>query len=255
VLVVIGRAAAIGLGDHGGERGRLVISKTAMLPLVKELRWREVRDGLDENPDLIGVRDKRGRTWLHLACGIDVTGRAAAAVQNSIQLSDILLARGLDINDAAFTEQNFKATPLWYAIAFGKNIDLARFLLRRGSNPNYCMFAAAYNDDAAAVRLLAKNGAEIDPEAEGATPLLFAVQWSRFKAAEELLRCGADPNYQDSKGMTALHCMLKKGADKSYIRMILGYGAKTDIENKAGVTATAIMMRKKDQDFRRMARP
>jgi hypothetical protein len=31
-----------------------------MLPLVKELRWKEVRDGLTENPDLIGVRDKRG---------------------------------------------------------------------------------------------------------------------------------------------------------------------------------------------------
>ena len=229
-----------------------IISKTAMLSLVKELRWKQVRDGLIENRDLIGVRDKRGRTWLHLACGVDITKRPAATVRDSIKLCEILFERGLDINDAAFTEENFCATPLWYAIAFGKNLELARFLLKRGSDPNYCMFAAAYNDAAAAIRLLAENGADIDPEAEGATPLLFAVQWSRFKAAEELLKRGADPNYQDSKGMTALHCMLKKGTDKRYVSMILAYGAKTDIKNKAGATAAAVMMKKRDPDFRRM---
>jgi ankyrin repeat protein len=228
-----------------------MISKTAMLSLVKELRWKEAQDGFAEKPDLLRVRDKRGRTWLHLACAVDVSDRQTA-VRDSIRLAELLLDRGLDINDAAFTEENFKATPLWYAIAFGKNIALAKFLLSRGSNPNYCMFAAAYNDDAAAIRLLADHGAETDPEAEGATPLLFAVQWSRFNAAEELLKRGANSNYQDSKGMTALHCMLKKGADKKYIRMILSHGARTDIPNKAGATAAAIMMKKRDPDFRRM---
>jgi hypothetical protein len=227
-----------------------MISKTAMLPLVRELRWKEVRDGLIENPDLIGVRDKRGRTWLHLACGVNK--ERAASARDGIKLVEILLERGLDLNDAAFTEENFRATPLWYAIAFGKNLELARFLLKRGADPNSCMFAAAYNNDAAAIRLLAQYGADIDPETEGSTPLLFAVQWSRFKGAEELLKLGGDPNYQDSKGTTALHCMLKKGSDKKYIRMFLGYGAKTDIKNNAGVTAAAIMMKKRDPDFRRM---
>lgn len=230
-----------------------MISKTAMVPLVKELCWKQVRDGLAGNPGLIGVRDKRGRTWLHLACAADMSARQPAAVRDSIKLAEILLARGIDINDAAFTEEDFRATPLWYAVAFGKNIELARFLLKRGSDPNNCMFAAAYNDDARAIRLLAENGAAIDPEAEGSTPLLAAVQWSRFKAAEELLKLGADPNSQDSKGTTALHCMLKKGSDKRYFRMFLGYGARTDIPNKAGVSAAAVMSRKRDPDFRRMA--
>src|SRR5262249_2097768 len=71
----------------------------------------------------------------------------------------------------------------------------------------------------------------------------------------ELLKQGADANYQDSKGMTALHCMLKKGVDKKYVRMFLDYGAKTDIKNKAGATAAAIMVRKRDPDFRRMLQP
>src|SRR5262245_14394788 len=42
-------------------------------------------------------------------------------------------------NDAAFTEENFRATPLWYAIAFGKNLELARFLLKRGSDTIACL--------------------------------------------------------------------------------------------------------------------
>jgi hypothetical protein len=228
-----------------------MISKTAIEKLVKGLRWSEVRDGLSDNPGIVHVRDKRGRTWLHLACAVDVNDRQSAA-RSTIRLAELLLERGLDINDAAFKEENFKATPLWYAVAFGKNIALARFLLSRGSEPNYCMFAAAYNDDARMIRLLAESGAYIDPEAEGATPLLSAVQWSRFKAANELLKHGANPDYQDAKGTTALHCLLKKGADKKYVRMLLGYGARTDIANSAGITAARIMAGKRDPDFRRM---
>lgn len=229
-----------------------MISKTAMLPLVKGLQWKEVRDGLDAKPALIGVRDKRGRTWLHLACGVDITGRPASAVRDGIRLAELLLERGIDLNDAAFTEENFRATPLWYAIAFGKNLELARFLLKRGADPNSCMFAAAYNDDVAAIRLLAQHGADIDPVTEGATPFLFAVQWSRFKGAEALLKAGANANFQDARGVTALHCMLKKGSDKKHIRMILSYGARTDLADKKGATAASIMMRKRDLDFRRM---
>jgi len=229
-----------------------MLSKTAMLSLVKELRWKETQEGLAQKPDRLRARDKRGRSWLHLACAVDVSKRRSAS-RDSIQVAKVLLALGLDINDAAFTEENFKATPLWYAIAFGKNIPLAKFLLSRGADPNYCMFAAAYNDDAAAIRLLVGHGAPIDPVAEGDTPLLSAVQWSRFKAAEELLKQGANPDYRNAAGMTALHCMLKKGVDKRHFRMFLGYGPRTDIPNKAGATAAQIMLKKRDPAFGRMA--
>jgi ankyrin repeat protein len=121
-----------------------VISKTKMLSFVKELRWQEVREALSESPDLIAVRDKRGRNWL------------------------------------------------------------------------------------------------------------AAVQWSRYEAAEELLKLGVDPNYQGSKGMTALHHMLKKGADKKHIHMFLDYGARGDIQDQNGLTAAAIMMRKRDPEYRRI---
>ena len=173
-------------------------SKTKMLEFVKALHWKDVRRGLIETPALLRFRDNRGRSWLHLCCGVKV-GEKALQPRDSIKTAEVLLAAGLDINEAAFTEGAWRATPLWYAIAHGRNVALARFLLERGSAPNHCMWAAAYNDDAAAIRLLSQHGAALDPAHEDATPLLFAVQWSRFAAAEELLKLGADVDFQGAK--------------------------------------------------------
>src|SRR5262245_9832896 len=60
-----------------------------------------------------------------------------------------------------------------------------------------------------------------------------AVYWNRFAAAEELLKLGADVNFQDSNKMTALHYVLKKGSDKKHARMLIKYGARGDIKNGA----------------------
>lgn len=223
-----------------------------MLSLVKELQWKEVARALRENPRLIEFRDKRGRNWLHLCCGVNISERKLKA-SDSIKTAEVLLNAGLDINQEAFSEENFKATPLWYAVAFGKNLKLAEYLLERGSDPNHCLHAAAFNNDVGAIRLLIANGAPIDPDVEDASPFLFAVQWSRFPAAEELLKLGADVNFQNSKKVTALHCMLKKGTDKKYVRMLLTYGARVDLKDAKGITAAEILSRKRDPDFRKMA--
>lgn len=229
-----------------------MISKTRLLQLVKDLKWKEIAQGLAENPALLGFRDERGRNWLHLACGVKVKERGLR-VSDSIKTAEVLLNAGLDINQEAFREPDFKATPLWYAIGHGQNLKLAEFLLQRGSVPHYCMWAAAYNDDPAAIRLLVANGAEINASAEDATPFLFAIQWSRFAAAEQLLKLGADVNAQNSKKTTALHCLLKKGSDKKYVQMLVRFGARGDLKDSSGVTTSEIMSRKKDPDFRAMS--
>jgi ankyrin repeat protein len=223
-----------------------------MLALIKDLQWKEAERALSDSPQLLGFRDGRGRNWLHLCCGVDINKRRLKAA-DSIRTAEMLLHAGLDINGEAFSEDNFKATPLWYAVAFGRNFKLAGYLLQRGCDPNHCLFAAAYNEDVAMIRLLVKHGALIDPDVEDASPFLFAVQWSRFAAAAELLRHGADVNFQNSKRMTALHYMLKKGTDPQYIRMVVNHGARGDIPNAKGDTAAAIMMRKRSPDLRKLA--
>ena len=77
-----------------------------------------------------------------------------------MRTADVLLAHGLDIDAEAFTEDAWKATPLWFAVARGRNLALAEFLLDRGCNPNYALWAAAFNDDFAAIGLLVAHGAD-----------------------------------------------------------------------------------------------
>ena len=68
---------------------------------------------------------------------------------------------------------------------------------------------------------------------------MFAVKWSRFAAAEELLNSGANANYQDVKGKTALHYMLKKRADEKFVRTFLKRGASIDVEDCEGTRFAA----------------
>jgi uncharacterized protein len=229
-----------------------VVSKTQVHDLVRAFDWAGLDAALDAKPALLAARDKRGRNWLHLCCATPVgEGRTAEA---SLRTADRLLARGLGLDDPAFTEGAFQATPLWHAIAWGRNLMLAEHLLRRGASPEHCLFAAAWNNDRAAIRLLVAHGATVEYDgAPGESPLLGAVRWSRFGPAEELLEAGADPNFRDPDGMTALHYMLKKGSDKAHFRLFARFGARGDIADAAGRTAVDILRRKKDPDFHRIA--
>lgn len=230
-----------------------MISKTKLTALVKEFESKEVDHALAERPDLLSVRDERGRNWLHVCCGVNPK-RAKLKPADSVKTAEVLLRHGLDINQEAFVEGNWKATPLWFAIARGENLVLAEFLLERGSNPNYCLWAASFVENIGAIRMLVRHRADVnDTSADNESPFLFAIKWSQFKSAEELLKLDADVNAQDPKGMTALHYMLKKGSDKKSFAMLIAHGARGDIKNKDGLTAAELMRKKKDPQFRRIA--
>ena len=121
-----------------------------------------------ENPDLLSIRDDRGRNWLHLCCGVNPK-RAKLRAAHSVKTAEVLLRRGLDINQEAFCEGDWKATPLWFAIARGENLMLADFLLKRGSNPNYCLWAASFVENIEAIRLLVRHGMAVTREVDGET--------------------------------------------------------------------------------------
>lgn len=224
-----------------------MVSRTSLTEQVKAFDARGVLAGLDARPDLLPVRDDKGRSWLHLVAAQPVEGDPQKAA-TSIALAGGLIARGLDMNDAAFTEGpngEWRATPLWYAISRGRNLPLARDLLERGCDPDHSMFAAAWNRDVEAIRLLRKHGAPLRPDM-----LVETIGWSRFEAAEEFLRQGADPNVTDAKGRTALHMMLAKDTAPEHLAMVIRYGARTDIPGPDGRTVAEILKRKKDPAYR-----
>ncbi|MBI1196495.1 MAG: hypothetical protein GC203_01375 [Phenylobacterium sp.] len=225
-------------------------SKTRMAELVKAFEVKAALADLDAHPELLRVRDEQGRTWLHLTAAQPVEGDAAKA-DASVALADGLIDRGLDPNDAAFTEGpngEWRATPLWYAISRGRNLTLARFLLQRGCDPDHCMFAAAWNRDVEAIRLLRRHGAPLRSDV-----FVEAVGWSRFEAAEEFLRQGANPNAIGKDGRTALHMMLDKGSAPEHLAMVIGFGARGDIPGPDGRTAVDILRRKRDPAYRALA--
>jgi len=232
-----------------------MISKTRMTELVKQFAWKDVGRGLDENPKLEDHRDERGRNWLHLGCSINLPEHPKLKAADSIKLASLLLDRGFDIDAPAFTESGgtWHATPLWYAVGRGRNLVLAAFLLKRGCDPNHCLWAAGFANDLDAIRLLAKHGATIDARHEEGSPFMGAIGWSRFPVAKLLLELGADVDQADRTGNTALHNMLKKDRAIEHFRMIAAHGARGDIPNKKGETAAQIMSRKRDPEFKALA--
>ena len=225
-----------------------MVSKTRMIERVRGHQAQAVEQGLAESPGLVAYRDERGRNWLHLCC----MARPRRGSGASVRTAGILL-RHYDVNGPAFVENHWKATPLWHAIGLGRNLPLAEFLLGRGSDPNHCLFAAAYNDDASAIRLLAQSGAALDEFVEGGTPLHHAIQYSRLKGARALLAAGANPDATDARGRTPLHRMLGKGMAMPWFRLLVEHGARADIPDADGRTVADIMRRKKDPEFHRLA--
>lgn len=228
-----------------------MVSKTSLLTAVKGFDWKTVDAGLSARPELLGHREKREKNWLHVLCSTRLKGRAA----ESIKTADVLLAHGIDLHAHAFTEGGWKATPVWWCVAWGRNLGLAEHLLKLGATPGYSMFAACWNDDVPALELLLKYGAPVDDLTSGReTPFLGAIAWSRFRCAEALLNRGADVNARNKAGLTAFHLMLKKGSSFEHFAMLSKHGARGDIPGPAGKTAIEIMSRKKDERFRRLAR-
>ena len=226
-------------------------SKTRLIDLVKAFDAPGVDQALTESPQLLAWRGDRGRNWLHLLCGVEIApGRDPAA---SVRTAEVLLQHGIDLRDIAFTEGDWQATPVWFCISRGRNLVLAEWLLGRGADPNHALWAAGWNNDLAAIDLLVRHGAVVDDPAVAETPFLWAIQNSRFAAAEALMAHGADVNAVDTKGQTALHLMLKKGSDPVHFEALIAAGARGDLPDSEGRTVRQILSRKKDPAFRAMA--
>lgn len=101
-------------------------------------------------------------------------------------------------------EGDFRATPLWYAVARGENLPLVEFLVARGANASYSLWAAVWRDDEAMCRTLLKAKPELNLQAHGETPLFYAARLKRLKTLELLIEAGANSSIADLKGRDAV---------------------------------------------------
>jgi ankyrin repeat protein len=222
------------------------VSRARLFRSLKALDVGAVAELLAADRALLRAVDDRKRTPLHFLCSLPP---APAGGDRAARLARLLLDAGADIDAPAFTEGTWHATPLWYAVSRGENVAMARFLLQRGAKPEHCLWAAAFRDNVEVIDLLARHGARIDPVAEDETPFLSAVKTSHFAAAERLLRHGANANFQDSKGRTALHFMLRKDSPPKHVEMVMRHGADPSLRAKDGTRPLDLVARRRDKTY------
>lgn len=201
---------------------------------VKHADTVAVQQLLQRDAKWIGWSEESGKNALHYLCGLpiaDIPHKAEAV----LQLARLLLASGMDLNSVHRIPDDcgfFPATPLWYAYTRGRNERLYAYLLGEGADPDHCMYAIAWNDDAAAAHLFQQYGAKLE---DGA--FLSAFLWKRFTIAEWFLRQGVDVNVADSDGNTAIYYAVKRKYKMEHVQLLLHYGADVHQKNKAGVSA------------------
>lgn len=222
------------------------MSKTRLFQSIKALDVEAVGSQLAAQPALVRAVDDRRRNPLHFLCSLPADPKTSA---RSLALARRLLDAGLDVNAPAFAEGVFQATPLWYAISRGRNLPLTRFLLKRGSTPEHCLWAAGFADNVEAIDLLVRSGASLDPVTEDETPFLGAIKWSRFAAAERLLRHGANVNFQNRKGVTALYLVLKKNSAPRHVEMLVRHGADPTMRSKDGKSPLDLVAKRRDKTY------
>jgi ankyrin repeat protein len=223
------------------------MSKARLFEAARSLDLGAIRRELATKPALLSATDPQGRNLLLVVCSVDPKTLGLPA-SRSVQLAEHLLDAGLDVESTKWAE-GYPCTAAWFAAAKAKSTKLVELLVRRGAKPRG-LFAAGWNNDLAMLELLIDLGAEVDEQFEGETPVLHCWKNKRFKPAEFLLRAGADVNFRDPKGMSALHYALDRLYDPAMIKLLVKHGASPAIVDGDGVSATEKAARKRNPAYR-----
>jgi len=207
---------------------------------ILDLDFDSIEETLDGELKWLNWCEKSGKNALHYLCGVDISKRPAEA-EISLKILELLLKKGLNINSVHKISEKcgfFPATPLWYAYTRGRNKRVFTYLLENGADPGNCMFAIAWYDDVESAGLFKQYGATIKDSAGRDTTFLAAFAWKKFAMAEWFLKNGADVNFADDKGNTALFyaLALKKKYGPEDIKLLLKYGADPEKPNNEGLT-------------------
>ncbi len=177
-------------------------SKTALFEAATSWDAAAVAAILKAAPALAAASDPKGRRALHLACAVPPGGKGLGEA-NGIKTVTALLKAGADLEAAVPMDEDegdFRATPLWYAVARGENRPLVRFLLKRGADASTSLWAVVWRDDAGLIGELLKTRPRLDLVAHGETPIFYAARLQRLKALRLLIDAGADPAVKDPRG-------------------------------------------------------
>jgi ankyrin repeat protein len=207
-------------------------------------RWHvaEVQAALAADPGLARATDRIGMTALHRCARTRLVPDGPAATA-SIETARALLDAGAEVGAVREIPDGgevFRATALWYALAWGLNRDLVRFLAERGGTAENCVWAVLFQEDLEMADLLLPHGLELDARFDGKTALVESVIGNRYGSVAWLLAHGADPNLGDNDGWTPLHHAVKRGHSAERVAMLLASGARGNAEARDGTTPLSL---------------
>ena len=218
------------------------MQKRLFIKQVRDWNASAVGNALKEEPELARYVDDIGKTPLH-HCAAMNTLESKHDVASSVATAEALISSGADVNAVRIIiddGEEFRATPLWYAIAWGKNPALTRFLLKQGARPDdNAVRSAIWDQDLEIANLLLSFGANIDAEIHQQTPLLETVKSKRMKLLGWLVGNGARINFQDDQGYSALHYAVKRNHLKQ-VAELLQLGADPELKGKDGATPLSL---------------
>lgn len=220
-------------------KGRLLKSIAALDP-------GDVSYCIDQEPDLLHVGRPNGLGLLQLAASVETRDKSDEITYRQIAVIDFLVQRGLDIHYVDETRDVCDRVNLvWFAVARGRNIKVVRHLLDAGVKPDG-LFAAGWWEDASMIALLGSSGMDVNPVVFNETPLLHCLKYGKYGAIDPLIAIGADVNWQDHRGQSALHHAMRKNVDADVFESLLRAGADPDVPDHEGRTARQVASRKRD---------
>jgi len=172
----------------------------------------------------------------------DANALFVVSASNNTELIEILIGHGADIN----FQNKFGVTPLQTAVV-NENVEAVRTLLKMGAIPDLtnhsgytALLLASEGDEVEIVKMLLEAGANpnITENDEDGTALHRTVSkqsQANVEIAKLLIQGGADLNYRNTEGNTALHWA--SGNNKLTIAKILvEAGAEVNVRNEDGLT-------------------
>jgi ankyrin repeat protein len=222
------------------------MDKKRFIKHVRQWDAPAVKKALIEQPELANFTDQNGKTPLHHCAEINAS-KYGFSVGDSVKTAKALIAAGADVNALRIIMdegEEFHARPLWYAIAWGKNFEMARLLLESGADTDRWLGTAVWDQDLKMAELLLFHGAKIDQVFRGDTPLLQTVKSRRLKLLDWLVKNGANINYQDPKGYSALHYAVNGTHTIGEVEQLLKLGADPRLKGADGKTAFDLAERK-----------
>jgi len=200
-------------------------SKAALFKAATSWDARTVSEILAAAPELAHATDPRGRTALHLACTIPPDKRGLGEA-NGTKTVTAALKGGCELEAIAFSEGDWKANAVWFAVARGRNLALVKFLLKRGGNPSFSTWAAIFRNDADLLRALLTAKPRLDWVIEGEPPVFSAARLQRLNPLELLIAAGADPTIRDVRGRDAVEIAKARKLPKDVIAKLEALAAK-----------------------------